>query len=121
MHFILPLRIYPFDVLISVGQTDRELKSVLNEYGEKRNDYQFLMNLDETVLARTAILPSNRTIIRFNNDIPQSKLVGLIAHEVFHAVVYIMSRIGMKLKPCSDEAYAYLIDYMTQEIYNRIK
>lgn len=45
---------------------------------------------------------------------------GTLAHEIFHAVTFILTRIGMSLTNESDEAYAYLIGYLTKEIYKHI-
>lgn len=42
---------------------------------------------------------------------------GILAHEVFHVVCFIMEHVGMKLHDSSDEAYAYLTSYLTEEIY----
>lgn len=62
------------------------------------------------------MIPSNLSIIRIKvkDKIPHS----VIAHEVFHITTFIMERIGMELIVMkSDEAYAYLIGYLTDKIY----
>lgn len=42
----------------------------------------------------------------------------LSAHEGFHAAVYMMDHIGMKLSYDNDEAWAYLIGWIAECIYD---
>lgn len=42
---------------------------------------------------------------------------GTIAHEVFHAASFILDSVGVWLDDASEEAYATLIDYITDSIY----
>lgn len=46
---------------------------------------------------------------------------GVIAHEVFHAVICYLDTHGLKLTMHSQEAFAYLIQYVTVAIYQIIK
>lgn len=39
--------------------------------------------------------------------------VGCIAHEAFHATKYIMDYVGMELNDASEEAYTYLLQWIT--------
>lgn len=43
-----------------------------------------------------------------------------IVHEVFHLVCYIMNHIGCKLSDESEEAFAYLTEYLYKKIVNII-
>ena len=44
-----------------------------------------------------------------------------IAHEIYHAVCCIMAWAGIHPGPQTDEAYAYLIGFLTEEVYNQIE
>jgi hypothetical protein len=46
----------------------------------------------------------------------KGKTPQLVAHEVFHAVSYILRRKGLPLSDDTEEAYAYLIQFLTTEI-----
>jgi hypothetical protein len=46
---------------------------------------------------------------------------GTIAHEVFHAVQFLMDKIGCNLAHESEEPYAYLIQYVTNKIYENLE
>jgi len=114
---IISLVIYPFDVCISINQTDKELKKSMG--GQDMTDSECLFNLPKSTIGRAVMLQSNLSIIRIKMDkeIPHS----VIAHEIFHIVTFIMERIGMELVIMkSDEAYAYLIGHLTKEVYNVI-
>lgn len=63
----------------------------------------------------------NQSMIRLR-DFPSDNIgLGYLQHEIFHATTFILDRIGMKLVLLeSDEAYAYLAQFLTVEIYKRI-
>ena len=46
--------------------------------------------------------------------------MGCLAHEIFHCAEFILSKVGIKLSNKSDEAYAYLIGYITENIFNHL-
>lgn len=43
---------------------------------------------------------------------------GVIAHEIFHLATEILDRRGLTFSHDSEEAYAHLIDWLTDEIYS---
>jgi len=45
---------------------------------------------------------------------------GTLAHEIFHAIDFVLRDVGMVLSEQSYEAYAYLIGYLTKEIYKKL-
>ena len=117
MCFVLRAYPYPFDILISFAQTEQQFK-------EELDSREFQSDGNHT-------LTSSHRGTFYINDINQSYIrmpvipktpenFGELAHEIFHAVTYIMDRIGAKMKlKTSDESYAYLIQYITAEIYRK--
>jgi hypothetical protein len=117
LNVIVPLVIYPFDVMFSFGETDELLKRRLKRFGL---DWDPTYEMEETTMGRTILTPGNTTVLRLKK-IPESYMeYGFLAHEIFHAVTFLLERIGMTLTAASDEAYAYLIGYVTKEIYKRL-
>ena len=115
-HFIVPLVVYPFDVMVAVGYSNLELKEVLLGYDIKGEKY-FKNELKD---ASTYMFDGNQTIIRFKSK--EQLTHATIAHEIFHAVTLILSEIGMDFKILvNDEAYAYLIGYLTEQVYKNLK
>ena len=114
INIIIHLVVYPFDVMVSIGQTDKELSLELLRYGIE--DISELI-LSETIRGRTMMFEGNQTVIRLKSlDIP------LLCHECFHAVAFIFSKVGIPLEVMkSDEAYAYLLEYIVGEVLKRGK
>lgn len=120
INFIVPLVLYPFDVMVSMGQTDDELEKIFDKYLIKADDITWRWH-NETAQGRFCILSSNQGLIKLRK-IPQTpEEYGFLQHEIFHYVTHILDRIGMKLILMkSDEAYAYMIGYLTKIIYEKI-
>ena len=114
---VIPLIVYPFEVMLSIAQTNEELKNSLSRFG---CDWSDLLDLPPTCLGRTVMTDSSHTVIRFINRPETCQQYGTLAHEIFHAVDFIFRRIGMTLSEDSDEAYAYMIGYLTEEIYKKL-
>lgn len=107
--------IYPFDVAVFIGHENDEVIKILNEMVElDEEETEAIKNVGD---GRTAMLERGQTILilkklRKNN----AEDMRHLSHEVFHAVEFLMSKIGITLSRDSDEAYAYLIGYLTEEI-----
>ncbi len=120
-NFIIPLVVYPFDVMVSVDESDEELQKTLNKYVYDPNGIGLIMNLPRTTQGRCIMLDCNQTIIRLKRQLHRHDTLANASHEIFHAVSFILQRIGMKMEVgVSDEAYAYLIAYLSKEIFSRI-
>jgi hypothetical protein len=118
-NFIVDLKVYPFHVMFSFTQTDDELLKCLKKYNiDTRGDS---WKLEKTVRGRCVSFKDNQTLIRLRNYPKTTEDFGVLAHEIFHAVSFIMYKVGMKLKiDCSDEAYAYLIGFLTEECLTKL-
>lgn len=117
LNFIIPLVVYPFDVMCSFGETDDELKKKLSKY--HGCEWDDLMKCSGQ--GRYVMLPNNQSLIRLWNYPTTPEEYGSLQHEIFHMVMAVMDRIGMKFIMLeSDEAYSYLIGYLTKEIYKRL-
>jgi len=121
-YFIIPLIIYPFDVMVSIDETDKVLLDRFVRYGNTKAECQPLFPMSNTCRGRYFLLPSNQSVIRLTHQEDKYSMLGTISHEIFHTVTYIMNTLGGKLKlAVSDEPYAYLTGYLTKEICKRLK
>lgn len=108
--------------MVSFGETNEQVDKILNKYNLTADDVQSATLTSRTVQGRTVMFSSNQTLIRLKEYPRTPTEYGNLQHEIFHAVTFIMDRIGMKLVVTeSDEAYAYLVGYLTTEIYKKIK
>jgi len=107
---------YPFDVLVAVGASDEELfKAPGKKRAEPLTDEQ-RERLQMRGLGRTVMLPSGQTVLRLKTYTGTPNCIATLAHEVFHAVHFLMDRIGMRLSYDSDEAFAYATGNLTQRV-----
>jgi len=122
MNFIVPLVIYPFDIMFSIGESDKELKSEMKSRLSKAayklaTEDDFLFGSIKGQNAHTLFIRGHcQTIVRLGLEASS----GTIAHEIFHVVDMIFRHINISLTKDSDEAYAYLIGYITDKYYEAI-
>lgn len=127
--FIIGIPIYHQDVLISINQSDETLVENLVNAGiidlDPDSISSFvgpLINKDNHTAARTVYYPDNGTIALrvFDLDVTSSLGVGTVIHELSHATSFIFERIGMEHNKHTDEAYSYLIGYLSQKFYENV-
>lgn len=113
--------VYPFDVMFSIGQSDKTLAKFLSKYDDIDIKYEMTC-LKLSGSGCSSLLNNNHIVVRL---VPEYDIIDFhanVAHEIFHAVTFMLENIGLKLEiMVSDEAYAYLIGYMTREFYRQLK
>lgn len=119
LNFIVPLVVYPFDVAVIINKSNDETEEFLKKHGVDYTDANVRSD-SSTRKGRTIIFKGNQTLIRMFDFEKTPTGYGYLAHEIFHAVEFVMERIGMKLCHKSDEAYAYLIQYLSTKIYEKL-
>lgn len=129
--FNIDLHVYPYTIYVVIGNP--ELFRNCMELTWKKPEQDVIDGWVKTLkehkeeghFATTFRLESNDAIIFFaTTTIPKqdpASFHNYIAHELFHAVSFVMSTIGMPLGEDSEEAYAYLLGYVTQEFYKQLK
>jgi hypothetical protein len=121
--YLLKGSVFPYDVLICLGTTEQQIK----EYATKRfencftdRELELLSELSKkkgytlrlengAYLLWTALFPT--TPEGFEH----------LAHETFHVADLMLRRAGLTLSDDSDEAFAYLIGWITKNIYTEFK
>lgn len=118
-HFFIDCQVYPFNVLISCGESDEELTKVLiDEGGVLESEVtELLKDLSFSGRAITHMRENGPTIIRFRTPGDACIFMGTVAHECMHAAFMILDRCGLKHEfDTSDEAYTYLTGYLTTNV-----
>lgn len=119
-NYIIAMDIYQHDLMLSIGESDEVLFKKLINAGVDESEVE-QAKYASGGLGRYCLFKSGQSLIRIKAKpkIPQE--FGTLAHEIFHIATALLWRIGMKLKlKSSDEAYAYLIGYLTTEIYKKL-
>lgn len=107
------LHIYPYTIQFTYGLNYKKYKKQIKKLGFKLNHDKEFFN---DSIGLCSIYGSN-IVIHLAEKPKEIKDLTYINHEVLHAVEYIMSRIGMSFDRHTDEAYCYLLEYITKEIY----
>lgn len=118
-NFIIRYEVYPFDCMFSFGETEEQLRRAFKRKELDLKECERIFN-DSAAVGRTIMLSKGQTIIRMKSYPTEPYDYAILQHEIFHAVTFLMSRIGMKLCYKSDEAYAYLIEYITANVYHQL-
>lgn len=108
---IIPLNIFAHDIVISIGQSDDDLyEKIQANISKKQFDKQMA---NQKAIATTHKLKTGAILIRFSKNIDDA---GIVAHEALHAVVFLFKKIGIEFSYESEEACAYTLEYLTNQI-----
>lgn len=112
----IPIDLYNTFLIFVIGE-ESELKTACMKYNNGDKDYEELAErITPNITGKTALLSCGNVVIWVNRcDI------RAIAHEVFHAVYFVMDKVGIMLTNCSDEAFAYLAGYIGEQVFDAIK
>lgn len=127
LNFIIPLVLFPFDIMVSIGQSDSQFQRSVRGHlpPDCLKDLETdpaILKLGHTTQGRTINLSTgHQTLIRIKNHPKTDQDYGTLAHEIFHAVSFILWRMRIDLGiEQTDEVYAYTIGYVTQQIYKKL-
>jgi|APSaa5957512535_1039671.scaffolds.fasta_scaffold04975_4 hypothetical protein len=108
---IIQLNVFPYDVMVSFGNSVEEIKKELTKY-KVELDEETEGYLKKSGVAHTVKLPNRAVLIYF----VEKPTYGVIAHEAFHAVWMILATMGVEPSVESEEVYAYMVEYLVNEI-----
>lgn len=127
--FVINIPLYNQDIIVSVNQSDVSFaKDVVNIGLTSIDDPSFksviepFLNKETYTMARTAYYESTGAIALRIYDLDVLSIQGLsiVVHELSHVTSFIFERIGMAHNSHTDEAYSYLIGYITQKFYENV-
>ncbi len=115
MHFIVPLVIFPFDIMFFIQGNQKQFDTLMDKYGIK--DHRVEIPIKSK--GRTIMFPSNHTLIILP-QVPETTFhLAALQHEIFHATQFILEKMGIPLNEQTDEVYAYTIQYITNQVYRK--
>lgn len=113
---------FPYDIGLAINMPLENLIKRLEKSWKLDDEEKEWLIMPGT--GRTVMLKSNVTIIQASTEKLPNKggLDGVIAHEIFHAVEFIMDKAGIKYHyDYTGEVFAYLIQHFTQQVYGKLK
>ena len=69
---------------------------------------------------KSIMFPGGQTLLWLKDKPNSISSLATLNHEIFHCTCFILERVGIIYSNDSDEAYAYLIEYLTKQIYNKL-
>lgn len=119
-NFIIEIQIYQHDLMVSIGESDATLFKKLSSVGIDETELVHA-EYEKAGMGRYCLFENGQSLLRIKQVPKTPEDYGYLHHEIFHVVSGLMWRIGVKMKiKTSDECYAYLIGYLTEEIYKKI-
>jgi hypothetical protein len=106
--------------MFSVNQTEKQLMKALVK--SVPDAEQHADDLKMTGIGRTLKTHIGAIVVMLKQLDWDAQFHGNVSHEIFHAATFILEDAGVRFEPMvSDEAYAYLIGWLTQEFYRNLK
>lgn len=121
--FVVSPVIYPYDILFLIDLSNEEVKTELESrmFKELWGEIPVLSNWSKTNNGKCTQFSNGSLAIRLKHYPKYPQDHGTISHEIFHAVTLLLDRLGIQFDiEKSDEAYAYLIGYITEQFYKEI-
>ena len=115
---IIPIDLYNRDILFIFGDEPFFRKIVRKYHTQEQTDKIIeAANIDEHSAGKTIYDKAQNAMIVWMRQLPQTAAeLGTLSHEIFHAAQALMISIGANLSEDSEEAYAYLISYITKKV-----
>jgi len=124
INFIVPLVIYPYDVMISINENyDQFGKAVIKKWDSTiLDDFKKKERPNGVGLTYSFTSESHLCcMIKVDNFKCDAEGLSTLVHEIFHAVEFVLRKCGFELNNNSHEGYAYLIGYLTKQIFLKLK
>lgn len=86
---------------------------------QRYQDFEYVHDIwtvGEDLTAKAVICENGVSIIVLKKFDFTPKDLGTLSHEIFHIAFMILDNMGISYSNKSDEAYAYLIGYITEQI-----
>jgi hypothetical protein len=118
--FYVDCKVYPYHILVYFGKDKTPMLNKLKK--TKGMDLDWVKYLEEGEWSYGDFCSSKDGVTALTMKCVPVSITdyGVLSHEVFHAVAYIMNRVGMTLSRDSEEAYAYLTEHIHKEIYRQM-
>lgn len=113
---------YPFSIMLSFGQSDKELIRSLKPYNLGEDNMKEALRWSPTNRGRCVQFSTGQTLIRMPAIPKTPTQLGTLSHEIFHSVSFVLDRVGVKfMMDVSDEVYAHAIGEITQRVHEILK
>lgn len=118
--FIIPVDVYMRDVGVIVSTWEQAIHSISDQLEEDESEELLRDHPKGDERGRYFMTNSGLSVVWIRQGQSPQVTYSTIVHEVVHASVAILKRIGVSLCPESEEVYTYLIEYLTFEASSKL-
>lgn len=125
-HFVVNCDTYPFDIFCFFGPSTEKFNKTLGKYLKAgiidKDEHDHIINYDLTNTTEGSFVMSPTSFcVLYCKNLPDSiENLAILNHEIYHIVTEILTKVGIVLTRESTEAFAYLTQYLSEEIYANI-
>ena len=113
---------YQTDILFCLDASLKEVERHMRRHLKAKPDVISFMhdNLRDAKDGRCVMFDNGAILIFIPHKVVNALTMGLLVHEVYHAVHFILRRAGIKHSDHTEEAYAYLVQHLCELAFRRI-
>jgi hypothetical protein len=115
MNKIISIDIYDRDVMVHFGEK-KHLKARISKIFGCEMSSEIVSMISGEEKGKSFLLPGGQMILYMPNLPKDIKGLSILAHEIFHIANFTLEKAGINLTSDSDEAYSYLIEFLTKKI-----
>ncbi len=115
MNRIIPIELYNRDVMVHFGSR-KELRRELGRIFGKDTAKDISGQFADADCGRTLLLQGGQIILFLPKPPASADDYATLQHEIFHAAFFVLDKAGIVLCENCDEAYSYLIQFLTKRI-----
>ena len=119
MTEIIRVDIYNRDVVVHCGKLKPLRKYLLKILSQDAVE-EICGCLCDCRLGRTLQIDGSGIVVYMPKEPGDAKDLGVLVHELFHAAYFILQKAGIDCNDSTDEAYAYLIEFLVEKVFSSL-
>lgn len=120
----IPVKIYSRSISCAIGYNDVELFPLIDKklkgWCKNKAELKVIKDRVEGCGGLAYMFEGGHLFLWVRSFPENANSIAVLSHEIFHIAEYILDHIGMELCWKTREAYAYLIEYITREIFENL-
>ncbi len=118
-HFVINIPLYKTYIGVFIDCKHKDVKKWADRYAVEITDKHF-EDIADTA-GRCIYTDKVFTLLLTRKGRSDAEFMGVIAHEMMHVTAILMEVVNIKLNEHTDEAYAYLMEYLVREATQNLK
>lgn len=110
MYKLIPIDIYKRGILIWFGKKEELLRYIKKRHPMYYDDVNDIVNTED-YLAITGMVKQD--ILIYSEEVPE---LPIVIHEICHAAMMLLEKVGIEASDGNGEPYAYLVEYVCRKV-----